>query len=271
MIRYMACGFRDFKKHPVPVGERFNWEVYIVVQGEMAPVFSDGKPVALESGYVWVIPPGLSYGWRSGKEIPNRYVMHFTSVPDAFRQAIGEERYFGRKLDPEEIKSIDTIYQQLEKHALAFAPLSTLMVEKEKIDLSLLLLEGVRLAGKIPLDKIDEQRVETVMAWYQEHMSECPTIDAAAAIVHLSAGHLRRTFHRVRKCGPHEAFTELRLAQAKELLSETSQDLLQIAQQCGFRSDSDFCRVFSKHAGVSPHKWRTHITKQDARPELSAG
>ena len=137
-------------------------------------------------------------------------------------------------------------------------------MEKTAIELAILLLTGVKLVNKVPLDKVDQQRVESVLAWYREHMSECPTIDAAAASINLSAGHLRRTFQRVRKCSPHDAFVTMRLSHAKELLSTTSQDLLQIGRQCGFRSDSDFCRVFSKYTGVSPHKWRTNITKQEA-------
>ena len=66
---------------------------------------------------------------------------------------------------------------------MSFSPLSALTVEKALIDLSLLLLTGVRLVSKVPLDKIDEQRVESSLVWYREHMSECPTIDAAAAAV----------------------------------------------------------------------------------------
>lgn len=270
MVRYLACGYRDFKKNPVPVDERLNWEIYVVVEGEMAPVFPGAPPVPLESEYAWVMPPGVSYGWRVGKGVVKRYTIHFTSIPDVLRQSMDERGYFGRKLDPEEIPQIDRIYHRLEKHAVSFSPLCSLKVEKAQIDLSILLLTGVKLAIKVPVDMVDEQRVETVLTWYREHMSECPTIDAAASVIHISAGHLRRTFQRARGCGPHEAFTELRLTQAKELLSETSQDLMQIAKRCGFRSDSDFCRVFSKHTGVSPHKWRTHINMQEATGDSSS-
>jgi AraC-like DNA-binding protein len=269
MVRYLACGYRDFKKHPVPVNERLNWEIYVVVEGEMAPVFPGVAPVPLESQYAWVMPPGVSYGWRVGKGAVKRYVIHFTSISDVLRQAMDERGYFGRKLDSAEIDQVDRIYRRLKKHAVSFSPLCTLKVEKAKIDLSILLLTGVKLANKVPVDKVDEQRVETVMTWYREHMSECPTIDAAAAVIHISAGHLRRTFQRACGCGPHDAFTALRLAHAKELLSETSYDLMHIAKRCGFRSDSDFCRVFSKHTGISPHKWRTHINMQEAKGGLS--
>ena len=265
MVRYLASGYRDFELHPVPVDERFNWEIYVVTEGQMAPVFPDRPEMPLQSKYVWVIPPGLLYGWRSGSTPPKRYVIHLTSVPSVLKQVADERGYFGRDINDVEIEHFDKIYARLEKHAMTFAPLSELKVERAAIDLALLLLSGVKLASKVPLDRIDEQRIESVMVWYREHMSESPTIDAAASAINLSAGHLRRTFHRVRKCSPHDAFIALRLERAKELLSSTSQDLLQIARQCGFGGDSDFCRVFSKYYGISPHKWRMNLNQMEVQ------
>lgn len=264
MIRFHACGYRDFRKHPVPVDERMNWEIYAVTDGEMAPVLSDREDVPLESEYIWVMPPGLSYGWRCGNEPAMRYVVHFTSIPAALKQVIDERGYFGRKLDKDELPKVDKLYRWIEQNALKYEPMCELELEKAAIDYALLILRGMKLENSIPLGKIDENRIESVMVWYREHMSECPTIDAAASAINLSAGHLRRTFQRVRGCSPHEAFMNLRLDRVKELLGSTSEDLLQVGRQCGFRSDSDFCRVFSKYTGISPHKWRIHITRQEA-------
>jgi AraC-like DNA-binding protein len=265
MIRYLACGYRDFEKHPVPVNERLNWEIYVVAEGRMAPVFLDRPEVPLESEYVWVLPPGLSYGWRSGEKPPFRYVFHFTVIPDVLRQAAGETGYFCRQLSPVEIRQVDQIYREVEKHAMSVSPLGELQVARAAIDLALLFLNGVKLTCRIPLDQIDARRIEAVQVWYREHMSECPTIDAAASAVNVSSGHLRRMFNRVLACSPHETFLNLRLDRAKELLSTTSLDLQQIGRQCGFGSDSDFCRVFSKCMGISPHQWRIHITKEKLR------
>lgn len=260
MIRYLASGYLNFKEHPVPIGERFNWEIYVVAEGKMAPVFPDAPEVPLKERYVWVIPPGVSYGWRSGKNSPKRYAIHLTSVPNVLKQAVEEDGYFAREITESEVEQIDKIYRRLEKHAMNYSPISELKLERAVIDLALLLLNGVTLESHVPLDKVDEQRVESVLIWYREHMSESPTIDAAASVINLSAGHLRRTFQRVKGCSPHEAFIALRLERSKELLSSTSRDLQQIARQCGFSSDSDLCRVFSKYCGISPHKWRNNIT-----------
>ncbi|MBN2703483.1 MAG: helix-turn-helix transcriptional regulator [Pontiellaceae bacterium] len=265
MIRYLASGYRNFVEQPLPIEERFNWEIHVVAEGEMAPVFPDRPEMPLKKRYVWVIPPGVAYGWRRGKNPPKRYVIHLTSVPNVLKQAVEDTGYFAREITESEVDQVDRIYRRLEKYAMNLSPIGELKLERAVIDLALLLLNGVKLERAVPIHKVDEQRVESVLIWYREHMNESPTIDAAAAVINLSAGHLRRTFQHVKGCSPHEAFITLRIERSKELLSSTSRDLQQIARQCGFSSDSDFCRVFSKYCGISPHKWRTNITRQDAR------
>jgi len=267
-LRLLVSGYRDYEEHPVPVNERLNWEIYVVTDGELAPVIEDRKKIPLKQKFIWVMPRGLHYGWRSGKEPANRYVFHFTNLPRVLCNAVDERGYFARAISDDEIRRIKAIYQQLETHLNKFEPLSALQIERGMIDLSLLILDGVLLSSDVPLDQMDEQRVESALLWYSDNMSECPTIDAVADAVHISAGHLRRIFKRVKGASPHELFVEMRLGRAKEMLSKTSLTLVEIGKQCGFGSSNDFCRVFSKQTGVSPHKWRTHVTAHEAGASL---
>ena len=268
MLRLLVSGYRDYKKRPVPVNERLNWEIYVVTEGELAPVFEDRKKIPLKQQFVWVMPAGLRYGWRSGNVPANRYVFHFTNLPRILRNAVDERGYFARSISDEEVGQIKEIYHRLETHLNKFEPLCALQIERGMIDLSLLILDGVPLTSDVPLDQMDEQRVESALLWYSDNISEGPTIDAVATAVHISAGHLRRLFKKVKGASPHELFVEMRLNQAKEMLGKTSLTLVEIGRQCGFGSSNDFCRVFSKHIGVSPHKWRSHVTAQEAGVSL---
>lgn len=265
MLRYLASGYRDYTVFPIPVMDRVNWEIFVVADGEAAPVFPSEKAVPLQKKYVWVLPPEISYGLRTGTDPVYRYAFCFTRLPDILTHVVHERGYFGRTVTDEEISQIDEIFHRLDHHFHAFLPLSALQVRKAEVDLALLLLNGVKLSAEIPLDKIDEQRIDTVMTWYQEHMSESPTIDAAAATVHISAGHLRRTFKRIRNCSPNEAFIRMRMDYAKKMLRETAEDPVQIGKRSGYRNDGDFCRAFSKHTGLSPQQWRAGIHEQDPR------
>lgn len=35
MVRYLASGYRNFKEQPVPIGERLNWQIYLVAEGKL--------------------------------------------------------------------------------------------------------------------------------------------------------------------------------------------------------------------------------------------
>jgi transcriptional regulator GlxA family with amidase domain len=87
-------------------------------------------------------------------------------------------------------------------------------------------------------------------------MIEQPKLEQTAQAVNVSVRHLRRLFWQARRESPQAAFTRLRLERAMGLLSLSNLKLDAIAEQCGFSSSSDFCRVFKTHHHVSPDAWR---------------
>ena len=128
--------------------------------------------------------------------------------------------------------------------------------------LALLLLRGTSVEAEVPVDHVDEQRIEDALNWYREHLSQSPRVEGAAKAIGISAGHLRRIFKKNRGCSPQIAFMEIRLGHARSLLRTTSDDVSDVAPQCGFNHLSDFCRVFKIHMGTSPYKWRIQaVTK----------
>jgi AraC-like DNA-binding protein len=74
----------------------------------------------------------------------------------------------------------------------------------------------------------------------------------------LSVSHFNRAFRQSLGIAPHQWLLGLRLARAKEQLLNTRAALPEIATNCGFADQSHFTRVFKKHEGSSPGKWRRH-------------
>jgi AraC-like DNA-binding protein len=72
----------------------------------------------------------------------------------------------------------------------------------------------------------------------------------------LSVSHFNRAFRQSLGIAPHQWLLGLRLARAKEQLLNTHASLAEIATNCGFADQSHFTRVFAKHEGSSPGKWR---------------
>lgn len=68
----------------------------------------------------------------------------------------------------------------------------------------------------------------------------------------------RHGFRKTFGCSPREMLQRLRMAHAKNLLLESSLSIKEIALRVGYLQQHDFNRVFRRHAGVAPSKWRTN-------------
>lgn len=82
---------------------------------------------------------------------------------------------------------------------------------------------------------------------------DVPTL---ARLAGMSAGYFQEQFRRAHGTSPHAFLLDLRLATARRLLRGSSEPVQGIAQRCGFVSPAHFSRLFSKHVGSSPQRYR---------------
>jgi len=55
---------------------------------------------------------------------------------------------------------------------------------------------------------------------------------------------------------PHQYLLRLRIEKAQSLMKDQSLRMINIAESCGFASQSQFSRVFKQVVGVSPKQYR---------------
>lgn len=260
MLRYLRAGRRtpDFVSYAP--SKRLNWEFYAVVEGECAPVFKLGERPTLLKSTLWVMSPGLSYGWTGPEGGWGRILFHFGFIPDALQKNIREGQYLQKSIDAEDILTLQRLVGEVEPLLLNPNDLSELVFHRALIDLTLIALKDLPIKKTLSLEDVAYQRVESALSWYLENMREAPTMDAVAAAVSVSSSHLRRHFHEVKHCSPNVFFQKARMERSCKLLSGTTNTLDQIARECGYRNPSDFCRAFQKFFGTTPHTWRRRIT-----------
>ena len=87
------------------------------------------------------------------------------------------------------------------------------------------------------------------------------TLQQIAADLGLSTSHFSRAFRISTGLPPHQWLLHQRVAKAKQLLSEGSSPLSEIAITSGFANQSHLTRVFSTIAGVSPGAWRREMNR----------
>jgi AraC family transcriptional regulator, regulatory protein of adaptative response / methylated-DNA-[protein]-cysteine methyltransferase len=75
----------------------------------------------------------------------------------------------------------------------------------------------------------DYDRVAAAIAWLDEHRTRQPSVDEVAAALHLSSGHLHRTFTRFAGVSPHRFLRWLTVGAARQLLRERATVLETVA------------------------------------------
>lgn len=87
-------------------------------------------------------------------------------------------------------------------------------------------------------------------------------LKTVASGVNLSPNFFRIVFKETVGVSPHEYLTELRLKKAQEYLVDTDFSISQIAEVCGFETQSYMNNVFMSRAGITPYKYRKIYRKQ---------
>jgi AraC family transcriptional regulator len=97
------------------------------------------------------------------------------------------------------------------------------------------------------------RRVEAMM---NDRPGEDVSLAELASAVNLSKAHFARAFHHSTGMPPHKYQLNARIEHAKHLLRRGDISLTEIGMACGFSTQSQFIRAFSRVTGVTPGVWR---------------
>ena len=270
MLRHMVVGIRRFGVYPMYIHQRDNWEFFTVLRGKCGALLSESGPTTLQQRHLWIFPPETAHGWIG--DGPNRckiVVFHFGKVPPLIEKVARERGFLDSTLSPAQVRRVTEIEMELRAPYGSVTEKSLLFFEKALIELSLIALADIPFAADAGDIDHPLQQVQACLSWYSEHMIEQPKLEQTAQAVNVSVRHLRRLFWQSRHESPQAAFTRVRLERAMGLLSLSNLKLDAIAEQCGFSSSSDFCRVFKMHHHVSPDAWRKkHLPAYEESPAI---
>lgn len=98
--------------------------------------------------------------------------------------------------------------------------------------------------------------VQKAMAKMQTELESGLNAQALARELNVSYSSFRHTFQQHTGSSPHQYLLELRLVRARNLLTQTTQSVKEIAQHAGFEDEHYFCRYFKMKTGLTPGQWR---------------
>jgi AraC family transcriptional regulator len=99
-------------------------------------------------------------------------------------------------------------------------------------------------------------RLQRVVSYIQEHVSDAISLADMAAAAGISAMHFAAQFRAATGLRPHHYLLQCRIQQAKVLLMDTTRSLIDIAISVGFRTQAHFTTVFKNFEYTTPMQWR---------------
>ena len=105
-----------------------------------------------------------------------------------------------------------------------------------------------------PSKNID--KIKDVIKYIETNYQHAITIDEIAGVCNFSSSHFMKYFKKVMGTSFIDYLNEYRLSMASRLLLTTSDNILEVAAECGYDNLSYFNRLFKKKFGVTPSAYR---------------
>jgi len=106
--------------------------------------------------------------------------------------------------------------------------------------------------------------INKVCNYINEHPSEKLSLDTLSEKFFVAKSSLTHEFRRRMNMSVGDFITVSRVTHVKNLLGE-NKPLSEIAEQCGFSSSSYLIKVFTKHTGITPSRYRARLSELQAR------
>jgi AraC family transcriptional regulator len=111
-------------------------------------------------------------------------------------------------------------------------------------------------AGVKHRNALPAYRLHRVVKLMESSMASGLSLSALAAEAELSDFYFSRLFHQATGHSPSQYFIQLRLAKARQLLSNTALSIIEVALEVGYSSPGHFAQVFRRHTGMTPREYR---------------
>jgi AraC family transcriptional regulator len=108
-----------------------------------------------------------------------------------------------------------------------------------------------------PRGGLPRRKLRAAIEYIEHHLNSDVSLDALAAVAHLSAYHFARQFKASTGLPPHQYMITRRIERAKELIrGKDDISLAEVAARVGFWDQGHFTRHFKRVVGVTPKRFR---------------
>lgn len=102
-------------------------------------------------------------------------------------------------------------------------------------------------------------KLRRVIDFIEANLQESIGLDDLARAAGLSANHFLRVFKLATGETPYHFLRARRLERARQLLTDNTMPLAELALECGFANQAHFTAAFSREIGISPGRYRRAV------------
>lgn len=241
-----------------------HYEILYIEDGIRTITINESKKYTLNKDCIALIPPNIIHYTQSASEKQTRTLINIS--PRLMDDIIG----FTSKniiacfdalilpLSEADTRMIKYYFALLERHNSDNASLHIETIKSSLCSLlSLLsntyysLLHNENSEVTKPSDIADK-----VMYYISQHYYEDITLSDLATSVSLSKDHLIRTFEKKYNITPIKFLNTFRIINSKRLLESGAMSVSDVAQACGYNSNTSFTRTFKQITGETPKEYQ---------------
>lgn len=186
------------------------------------------------------------YEYRYKKELPASAIdlqlfqtlssiNHFLSLPESNPEAYNNTKSLMRNVD---LGKQRPLCDKVESRGILYILLSRF------------------LRSATPIRHINDERIERAIEYIDTNIARPISIDDITQIVSMSKDHFIRKFRKETGLTPVAYTTRRKIEMAETLLVTTEHPIKYIASKLGYEDTAYFYRIFKKHVGKSPQKYR---------------
>lgn len=101
----------------------------------------------------------------------------------------------------------------------------------------------------------DKRFITDIEEYLEKHVCENLNIEQISNDFNCSASMLKKTFQKAHAGGIINYFIDMKIDEAKRLITESEMTISQISDKLGFQSSSYFARIFKKRVGMTPSEF----------------
>ncbi|KJR47430.1 Transcriptional regulator, AraC family [Desulfosporosinus sp. I2] len=201
---------------------------------------TDAKELKLDEGHLFLLPPSCQHTFWAKQN--NKFLV--LDIPQ-FMFQLGELDNFPGGQN----------YEMDEKwKAIRFLLLSE--VDQDEI-------ESSRISSLFHYFNtfLTEYQIPDSVKYIQQFYNEEISLEKLASLEHYTVNYFCSWFKGIMNCTPMAYLKRVRIQQSKQLLLETSLNILQIAWEVGYVHQSSLNRVFKEIEGITPAEYRRNNMK----------